>query len=271
MMGSITIGPFAFPVGALLLFGASFIALIIGRRLGRERGAAIEMHLWKILIAGVLGARLAFVGRYWEKYKDTPLGIIDIRDGGFFAIAGLIAALAMAAWLAMRERAGRKPLLLAALAGLLVWIGGMAASLLFYTGTPDLPELTLTRLDGSRIEMKSFAGKPVVLNLWATWCPPCRREMSALRDAQINNPDIVFVFANQGEAAATVRGYLDRERLSIDNILLDMDRQTARETGSPALPTTLFFDADGRLVNRRIGELSAATLAQRMESLRGSR
>lgn len=270
-MGSIVIGPFAFPVGALLLIGAAFVALILGRRLGRERGAVIEAHLWKVLVAGALGARLAFVVRYWDKYKDAPLDIIDIRDGGFFAIAGLVAALAMVAWLALRDHAGRKPLLLSSAAGLLVWGGGMAASLLFYTGMPGLPDVTLMRLDGSRVQMKSFAGKPVVLNLWATWCPPCRREMPALRDAQRNNPDIVFVFANQGESAAAVRDYLDRERLSLDNMLLDMDRQTARETGSPALPTTLFFDAGGRLVDRRIGELSAATLAQRLESLRGSR
>lgn len=270
-MGAINIGPFAFPVGVLLLSGATIVALILGRWLGRERGAVIEAHLWKILIAGVLGARIAFVARYWDKYRSAPLGIIDIRDGGFLAVAGLAAALAVAAWLAWRERAGRKPLLLSAAAGLLVWVAGMAASLLFYAGAPSLPDTTLTGLDGKPVQLKSLAGKPIVLNLWATWCPPCRREMPALRDAQIAYPDITFVFVNQGETAAAVRTYLAKEKLALDNLLLDPDRQVARQAGSQALPTTLFFDADGKLVGRRVGELSPATLAQRIEGLRSSR
>lgn len=266
-MGTINLGPFAFPVGALLLIGAALVALTMANRMGRSRGINLETHVWKVLIAGLLVARITFVALYWNKYVTAPLSIIDIRDGGFQIVAGFIAAAAMAAWSVWRERSGRRPLLFSIAAGALIWAAGTGASMYFYTGTSEVPDVTLTQLDGSPVQLKSLAGKPLVLNMWATWCPPCRREMPALRDAQIRYPDVVFVFANQGESAASVTRYLKSSDLVLENVMLDPKRQVAQQTGSMALPTTLFFDANGKFVGRRVGELSAATLAQRIESL----
>jgi thiol-disulfide isomerase/thioredoxin len=126
----------------------------------------------------------------------------------------------------------------------------------------------LARLDGGTVQLHSFVGKPMVVNLWASWRPPCRHEMPVLRDAQAQYRDIVFIFANQGENADAVRQYLKTEQLALDNVLLDFKLQVGRQTASMGLPTTLFFNEQGILVERRIGELSAATLAQRIESLR---
>src|SRR5690606_40886240 len=61
--------------------------------------------------------------------------------------------------------------------------------------------LALTKLEGGEVRLPTFIGQPTVVNLWATWCPPCRREMPVLRDAQQRYPDIAFIFANQGESA----------------------------------------------------------------------
>lgn len=110
----------------------------------------------------------------------------------------------------------------------------------------------------------------MVVNLWATWCPPCRHEMPVLRDAQSRHSEVVFVFANQGESADAVRHYLDSERLRLDNVLLDSGMQTGQRAGSGALPTTLFYNAQGKLVNRHLGELSTESLAGYIESLRTS-
>ena len=89
--------------------------------------------------------------------------------------------------------------------------------------------------------------------------------------AQLQHPEIHFAFANQGEAAETIRNYLSRQEFNLENVLLDSGRQLGAILGSGALPTTLFFDAQGVLVEQRMGELSAATLAQRLESLRQGR
>ena len=90
---------------------------------------------------------------------------------------------------------------------------------------------------------------------------------AGLRDAQKNNPEVIFVFANQGESADAIQKFLDREGLDLDNVLLDSRLELGSQTQSQGLPTTLFFDAKGALVDRRIGELSAATLAQRIRGI----
>jgi hypothetical protein len=86
--------------------------------------------------------------------------------------------------------------------------------------------------------------------------------MPVLAGAQAAHPDIAFVFANQGEPVEAVKAYLAAQRLAMQNVLLDGPSVLARRTGSGGLPTTLFFNARGELVDRRMGELSPATLAQ---------
>jgi thiol-disulfide isomerase/thioredoxin len=267
-MGAINLGPFAIPVGLVLLLCAVSVSLALAKWVVSSPAVDIEPRLWSVLIVALFAARIAFVFMYLDIYRKTPLGILDIRDGGFFPPAGILAALVMAGWFIWRKRDGRKPLAFTVLAGISIWVLGVAASMAFNPGPAQMPQLALTRLDGSAITLQSLTGKPIVINLWATWCPPCRREMPVLRDGQGRYKDVVFVFANQGESAETVRAYLNGERLVLDNVLLDSGRSIGSQTGSQAMPTTLFFNQDGMLVSRRVGELSEATLAQRIESLR---
>jgi thiol-disulfide isomerase/thioredoxin len=132
----------------------------------------------------------------------------------------------------------------------------------------SLPPLALSSLDGRPVTLADFAGKPTVVNLWATWCPPCRREMPALQQAQAANPDVNFVFVNQGEEAGVIAAFLGQEGLALRNVLVDPQSSTGAALGQSGLPTTLFFDASGRLAGIRVGELSQATLDQRLAELR---
>lgn len=267
-MQSINLGPLAVPVAPLLLLGALFVSVFVAKWAGRGRQVDLEPSLWKILVAGVLAARIAFVALYFDSYRASPWRMLDIRDGGFVTAAGFVAAAAMTLWFAWRTREGRKPLLLAAFAGASFWIIGLLTMTVLHAEASPLPRLALTRLEGSTVQLESLKGKPVVVNLWATWCPPCRREMPVLRNAQQRHRDVVFVFANQGESPDAVRKYLESEGLDLDNVLLDPNLKLGRMTGSQALPTTLFFSSEGMLASRRIGELSTATLMQRIEALR---
>ena len=124
-----------------------------------------------------------------------------------------------------------------------------------------LPQLDLATLDGRAVPLDGFVGKPTVVNLWATWCPPCRREMPVLQQAQGANPDVNFVFVNQGEKPDAIQSFIDRQGLTLRNVLVDERLQTGSALGHRALPTTLFFDARGQLASTHIGELSQATLA----------
>ena len=99
-----------------------------------------------------------------------------------------------------------------------------------------------------------------MLNLWATWCPPCRREMPAFEQAQAAFPNVAFVMVNQGENAQQAQAFLAREGLTLTDVLLDSSSRTMQEMGTRGLPTTLFFDVQGQLVASHVGELTIASL-----------
>lgn len=265
-MTEIAIGPLVLPTALLVTFGAIMLGSAIGNRIARSEDVQVERTLWLVIGIAVLAARAAFATQYWSQYAAEPWRLLDVRDGGFRPAAGVAAALIAAAWLGGRRPVQRKAVLAGVVAGALLWVAGTVTFTL-YPSSGRLPDLTLTDLTGKAVPLSTFAGKPVVVNLWATWCPPCRREMPVLERAQRATPGVAFVFANQGESAETINAYLEAESLVLKNMLLDPSGSVAAAASAPGLPTTLFFDATGQLVDRRMGELSPATLAQRLERL----
>ena len=157
-----------------------------------------------------------------------------------------------------------------AAAGVLLWSAGSLA--LSATAPRDLPDLVLTDLaTGQAVRLREAAARaPVVVNLWATWCGPCRREMPVLAAAQARHPGVVFLLVNQGESPEAVRRYLAAERLSLRTVLLDPGSQLGPALGSSGLPTTVFFDRHGRRTDAHLGALNAAALAAKVAPLTDS-
>jgi thiol-disulfide isomerase/thioredoxin len=270
MNQSLQIGPLSLPYSVLLALFAIALGRWIARRMATAAGVDAEPTLTRMLLVGLFAARLAFVWQWHEQYFDAPLSILDIRDGGWEPAAGVLAGLLFGLQRAQREAGMRKPVFAAAIStGLVLMIGSFGAVLTSTTPVP-LPPLALTSITGQPVALAGFAGKPTVVNLWATWCPPCVREMPVMQQAQAANPDVNIVFVNQGEDPQTIAGFLTRHRLTLNNVLLDPKRLTGAALGHSALPTTLFFDAQGKLADTRIGELSPATLTQRLSSLRAA-
>lgn len=266
-MLTVNLGPLPLPISQLLLIVSLLVAAGVGFLVGRRQQNGIGMILTDMLIAAVVAARIAFVALWFDTYRDSPWSMLDIRDGGFTLWAAMAAALLVAIWHGWRRAALRKPLILGLAAGLLVW-GGMFGALRMME-TRTLPTLALTTLAGEPTDLAALAiGKPVVVNMWATWCPPCRREMPVLAAAQQQETGVRFVFVDQGEDRATVQRYLLANQLDLANVVLDPGGRLGREIGSMGLPTTLFYDASGRLVDTHLGGLSPASLASKLEQLR---
>ena len=270
MNQALQIGPLSLPYPVLLTLIAIALGGFVAHRLARAADVEVEPTLTYMLLVGLVAARLAYVLRWHDPYFDLPLSILNIRDGGWEPAAGVVAAMLFGLQRARRQAGLRKPVIAAALTTGAVLVLGGIATFLVASSAARLPSLTLSSLDGRPVSLADFAGKPTVVNLWATWCPPCRREMPALQRAQAANPDVNFIFVNQGEEATTIAAFLDRQGLALSNVVVDPQSSTGAALGHSGLPTTLFFDAQGRLADTRIGELSQATLAQRLARIRAA-
>lgn len=266
---AISIGPFALATSLVIVLVCAAVAAVVGYMVGQRQRVSIVNTLADMLLAGALAARVAFVVTWFEIYSSAPWSMLDIRDGGFTPWAGVLGAVLVALWQAWRRAALRVPLMLGLLAGTLIW-NILPAVLRMGTGPTlsDLEGTSLTTMQGQTESLASLAhGKPLVVNLWATWCPPCRREMPELAAAQRQVPEVTFIFANQSENPVTVQKYLTASQLVLANVVLDPGKKLGEQLGSTALPTTLFFDSNGRLVDTHIGALSSASLASKLQRL----
>ena len=257
------IGPLAFPAALLaLLFGVIAGMAAIGF-LARRGHADAGNALYFVLGAGLLFARLGYVVRWWPQYMQQPSSMLNIRDGGFDIVTGLVALLLAATLLGWKRVALRRSLAVGVLVGIATWtFGNLVVSRLVHAAHPPLPAVVLQDLDGRDVALSTLSGQPAVINLWATWCGPCRREMPMLVEAQRKMPSVLFVFADQGESATVVRQFLVSQGLTPMHVLLDDGMQLTRHYDVRGYPTTLFLDAQGHLRDTHIGELSRATLTE---------
>jgi thiol-disulfide isomerase/thioredoxin len=99
--------------------------------------------------------------------------------------------------------------------------------------------------DGRTLRLSSYRGKVVVVNFWATWCPPCREELPALQRVAASEPDVVVLEVDLMEPGDKARSFL--ESLGLDRLqpVLDSDGATTRRYGVLILPSTFFVDAGG--------------------------
>ncbi|MFY0992134.1 redoxin family protein [Halomonas sp. C05BenzN] len=259
-MDAIALGPvlisvprlYAFAVALLLLLASAWL-LALPRR---------EHARWfnGLVLAWLVGARLGHVALNLEAYAAAPLDVLKVWQPGFHGLWGMVAGLVWTGWALRRH-------LLRLIGAMALVVGGASLWLVLVTLAPlggdmplrELPDITLENLEGEPVELRSLLGERVVVNLWATWCPPCLREMPLLAEADTRD-GVSVVVANQGEDLMQVVRYLDEQGLAFRYPLLDPSQELMVRMESPGLPTTVLFDAEGRAVERHVGELSRAQL-----------
>ena len=117
------------------------------------------------------------------------------------------------------------------------------------------PDFALLSPEGERIALSDFRGKTVVLNFWATWCPPCRAEMPELQAAweeRGEGDDLVVFSVDFDETAGEVNDFFEDFGLTFP-VALDGGRSVAEHYGVRGLPATFFIDAGGVLRSKNLG------------------
>lgn len=272
---SIALGPLALPVAPLIALIALIVALWVGEqrwwRAPAQARPDLGRILWPALGVGLLSARLAFIATAPDRYLQAPIEILNLRDGGLLIPYGLLASLLVVGGFAWHRASLRRPLLGSLSSGAFVW-GALTA--LNTLGSPEqldaLPWAKLRQIDQRPVELAALRGadqRPVVLNLWASWCPPCRREMPAFADAQLRHPEWRFILVNQGEDAATVQRFLREHSLNFDTVLLDPSSSFGPALGSAGLPTTVYFNSHGKMLERHMGDLSDVALEHQLRTM----
>jgi thiol-disulfide isomerase/thioredoxin len=117
-----------------------------------------------------------------------------------------------------------------------------------YAGDPRPPALRLPDLSGRTQELGAYAGRVLLVNFWASWCPPCVHEMpsmQSLRDELLDRPFEILA-VNLGEPSATVREFMLSQRLDL-TVLMDPAGQAVRDWRVYAYPTSYLIDKQGRI------------------------
>lgn len=265
-MTGISLGPvvlsvdrFAFIAGVM-----AFLVLVALARRGSRTLAGLDEGATALLLVGLVGGRVGHVLRNFTVYTEDPLTVFAVWQGGFDAVAALGAGAGVLAVVALRGKTRVAGGLLATgMAGILVW-----QAVLHTLPAPQmtLPPASFAALQGPAVTLAP--GQPVVINLWASWCPPCRRELPMMMALAAATPEVQVLFINQAESGPDVQDYLLQQDLTTDGVLLDPDAAAMALFQTPGLPATLFFSSSGRLDSVHLGEISRAAFQSRLHSLR---
>ncbi|WOE40004.1 TlpA disulfide reductase family protein [Acinetobacter chinensis] len=259
--------PWTLIIGLVSLLFSLLIAARIKNRfqLSEDQWTQLKDSIWTAILVGLCTARIGFVLLNHDLYLSHPLQMIQIQDKGFNVWIGAACA---TGWIIWKNRRTSRAFLMIFMAVLITSVTvGQYAIHQVQKQQQQFPQITLMGLDQKSYSLDQFYGKPVVINLWASWCPPCHREMPVLEKAQTDYPDVQFVMINQSESAQTVQQYLQKNQLSFQHMLMDPSAETAYETGMYGLPSTLFYNAQGELKETHMGEISPAVLRQKLNSI----
>lgn len=129
--------------------------------------------------------------------------------------------------------------------------------------------LEFTDINGRKVKLKEFAGKPMIVNAWATWCPFCVEELEAFAEVKAEFGDSIEVIAvDRAEPVKTAKTYIEKLAIKDDLIwLLDPKDSLYKTIGGFSMPETLFIKADGTINFHKRGPMTVDEIRDRVQEL----
>jgi len=290
MPEAFTIGSLLIPVRTAAVLASLFFAIWATGRIAAWVGAerrgmqkVMETSAW----IGVAFARLGFVALNWSAFADAPWTAFYFWQPGYSPYVGVVGGAGYALFHLIRVPPGERQASVKAVTGGFgagcLFLGAVIATSIALSSADVLrrgdpvPDFTLQTLDGEPAKFSSLGGKIVVLNFWATWCPPCRREMPLLDTIQDEYQErgVTIIGVNLSEPTELVRPFI--ESMNIDypiwvdgptsNPIYSRTSVLFQRLGGVGLPTTYFIGPDRVLRDIRVGELNRGILQQGIENI----
>jgi len=136
-------------------------------------------------------------------------------------------------------------------------------------GKDKAPDFTLKDYDGSEVSLADFAGKNIIVNSWAVWCPFCVKELKDFAELKRELGDKIDIIAiDRAESLEKQRSYTDDLGVTDDVIfLLDPSDSFYRSIGGFSMPETLFVDGEGSILLHKRGPMTLEEMRQKTNEL----
>ena len=137
------------------------------------------------------------------------------------------------------------------------------------TRADKAPDFALQDYNGKTVQLADFAGKPLVINSWAAWCPFCKKELVDFATVQKEfGSDAVIIAIDRAESLEIAKKYSDELGVTGDLIfLLDPSDSFYQSIGGFSMPETIFVDRDGRIVIHKRGPMALDEIREKIRAL----
>ncbi|MFC6038031.1 redoxin domain-containing protein [Paenisporosarcina macmurdoensis] len=133
------------------------------------------------------------------------------------------------------------------------------------------PDFTLTTVDGKKVQLSELKGKKVIVNFWATWCPPCKAEMPHMQNyydefSQDENVEILAVNLTSGDKVESVQNFVKDYGLTFP-IPMDEEGMVGQTYEAITIPTSYMIDSNGRIQNKVVGPMDENMIKEFVSNL----
>lgn len=129
-------------------------------------------------------------------------------------------------------------------------------------------DFKLKDLNGKVLTLSDLKGKKVLLNFWATWCPPCKSEMPEIEQLyqETKDSNLIIVTVDIGEPLITVKSFVASNKYNF-KVLIDSDQSVAAMYNISSIPTSYFIDVDGNIISKNVGAMNIGQMKEYIKTL----